>query len=139
MSVAQMVQTVARGRDCRRLRSNARRRPSSIRWLRVVLHDRSIPFAKSAPPGDRRVSDRVPFPAEITMVWNHDTATVVRYTTLDASDGGYRIHSTLPMIEGATGVALRLLPEGRPLDSPVMVAWCAPAEGGGYEIGLRAF
>ncbi|MHC4910417.1 MAG: PilZ domain-containing protein [Planctomycetota bacterium] len=104
-----------------------------------MLYDRFIPFQKAAPPGERRVSDRVPFPAEITLVWNHDPSTVVRYATLDASDGGYRIQTSVPVLPGTTGVALRLLPEGRPLNCAIMVAWSAPSEDGGYEVGLRCF
>lgn len=90
---------------------------------------------------DRRRSDRLPFPAEMVMVWNYDLNTTMRYRVIDAGDGGYRIHSSLPMLVGTTGMVLRLLPSrGQQLDQPVMVAWTrARPNGDGYDIGLRCF
>jgi hypothetical protein len=90
---------------------------------------------------DRRQSDRIPFPAEMVMVWNHDFDTPMRYRVIDAGDGGYRIHSSLPLQEGMTGMVLRLLPSrGQALDQPVMVAWSrATEEKHGFEVGLRCF
>lgn len=90
---------------------------------------------------DRRDSDRLPFPAEMVLVWNHDLQTPMRYPVSDAGDGGYRIHTSLPVLEGTTGMVLRLLPgRGRPLDQPVMVAWIKPTElCAGYDVGLRCF
>lgn len=91
---------------------------------------------------DRRTSDRVPYPAEAIVVWTHDLASPMRYRVIDAGDGGYRIHSSMPLLEGTTGMLLRLLPgRGRPMDQPVMVAWIKPAEeeATGYDVGLRIF
>jgi hypothetical protein len=74
------------------------------------------------------------------LVWNHDLTTPMRYRVLDAGDGGYRIASSLPIIEGATGMVLRLLPGHGSLDQPVMVAWTRRSgETGGFDIGLRCF
>ena len=90
---------------------------------------------------ERRHSDRVPFPAELILAWNHDTRSPVRYRVIDAGDGGYRIQSSMPMLEGTTGMVVRLLPgRGEPIGQPVMVAWSRPAdEGAGFDIGLRFF
>lgn len=90
---------------------------------------------------DRRASDRVPFPSELILAWNNDPATPVRYRVIDAGDGGYRIQSSMPLLEGTTGMVVRLLPgRGAPLGQPVMVAWSRPSEEmDGYEVGLRFF
>lgn len=90
---------------------------------------------------ERRASDRVPFPAELVLAWNHDLAHRMRYRIIDAGDGGYRIHSSLPILEGTTGMVLRMLPGGKqPLDQPVMVVWCHAAEDAdGFDVGLRLF
>lgn len=108
-----------------------------------MLHDRVMSkaaqrVAQSA--AERRGSDRLPFPAEMVLVWNHDLGTPMRYRVLDAGDGGYRIHSTFNMLEGTTAMVLRLLPgRGQQLDQPVMVAWSRATADGEYEIGLRCF
>ena len=93
---------------------------------------------------DRRESDRIPFPAEMVLVWNHDLHTPMRYRVMDAGDGGYRIRTSTPPVEGMTGMVIRMLPgprNGERLDQPVMVAWMHPAEDadGEYDAGLRCF
>ena len=104
-----------------------------------MLHD-GLPAADTDQLSldDRRHHDRVPFPAEMTLIWHHDVDTMLRYRILDASDGGFRLRSSTPMLTGMTGMVLRLLPEGRAMDQPVMVAWCR-RDGGEYEIGLETF
>jgi hypothetical protein len=63
----------------------------------------------------------------------------MRYRAHDAGDGGFRVSSSTPMLEGATGTVLRLLPEGTPVNRCVAVAWCRRDERrGGYELGLRS-
>jgi len=91
---------------------------------------------------ERRGSDRVPFPAEMILIWNHDAALRHRHRIIDAGDGGYRIATSLPLLEGTTGMVVRLLPCGTTQKpQPVMVAWCRKAGEGrdGYEAGLRVF
>jgi hypothetical protein len=90
---------------------------------------------------DRRASDRVPFPAEMVLAWNHDFSHRMRFRIIDAGDGGYRIHSSLPVLEGTTGMVLRILPGGvQPIDQSVMVVWChACDDGEGFDVGLRVF
>jgi hypothetical protein len=105
---------------------------------------------------ERRDSDRVPFPAELVLVWNHDLHTPMRYRVIDAGDGGYRIRTSTPLIEGMTGMVIRMLPsqKGVRLDQPVMVVWTHPVRqapgrdskgdsgrdsSGDYEAGLRCF
>lgn len=124
--------------------------------LSFMLHDsvmsrgrkRGMPQPGSAEADkqclDRRQSDRVPFPAEMVVVWNFDLDTPMRYAVIDAGDGGYRIHSSHPVQEGTTGMVLRLLPgRGQALDQPVMVAWTRPSDAGdaaaGFDVGLRCF
>lgn len=112
-----------------------------------MLHDAVMSrFSSLQPHGqsiDRRDSDRLPFPAEMVLVWNHDLSTPIRFRVIDAGDGGYRVHSAFPILEGTTGMVLRLLPgRGQPLDQPVMVAWSRQApdsNNNGYELGLRCF
>ena len=71
------------------------------------------------------------------MQWHHDPHALVRYRVIDSSDGGFRLHSSLPLLQGMTGLALKLLPEGLDLQHPVMVAWSEPAGAGlGFEVGL---
>lgn len=89
---------------------------------------------------DRRRSDRVPFPAELVLAWMHDLGTPMRFRVVDAGQGGFRIHTCTPVIEGMTGIAIKLLPNGDPLDRAVMVAWVGPPdENGKRYIGLRNF
>ena len=126
---------------------------------RIMLHDtimsramtrgRQTPGPDQAVGGcdDRRAADRVPFPGEMILLWHHDPALRHRHRVLDAGDGGYRIATSLPLLEGTTGMVLRLLPSDSASDKPqpVMVAWCckmagaAEDGGGGYEVGLRVF
>lgn len=86
---------------------------------------------------DRRRTPRLPCPGEITLAWLHDPATPIRLTLINVSDGGLRVRSSLPVLDGTTGVAMRLLPEGRPIDRAVSVSWCRADEAGGWQIGLR--
>jgi hypothetical protein len=107
-----------------------------------MLHDAVMSRTSAGRAGtDRRESDRLPFPAEMIVVWNHDLDTTLRYQVIDAGDGGYRIRTSLPMLEGTTGMVLRMLPgRGRSLDQPVMVAWSRKAdEAAGFDVGLRCF
>ena len=115
-----------------------------------MLHDgimsrtsrRGKPRADRPNLADRRDSDRVPFPAEMVLVWNHDLQTAMRYRVMDAGDGGYRIRTSAPLVEGMTGMVIRMLPgRGERIDQPVMVVWMHPADGadGEYEAGLRCF
>lgn len=88
----------------------------------------------------RRSGDRLPYPAELILIWNHDPATRIRYRVLDAGDGGCRIHTSLPLIEGMTGMALKLLPEGNAINRPIMVVWNGRSQDDdGHEAGLRFF
>lgn len=71
------------------------------------------------------------------MQWHHDPHAKVRYRVIDFSEGGFRLHSSLPLLTGMTGVALQLLPEFRTLSQPIMVAWSRASEAGiGFEVGL---
>lgn len=128
-----------------------------------MLHDtvmaRALMHGQEAGAGiacdDRRRADRLPFPCEMILLWNHDASLRHRHRVIDASDGGYRICSTLPLLPGTTGMVLRLLPcGGHDKAQPVMVVWCRKAAGDGndgdaggargegdrgYEVGLRIF
>ncbi len=103
----------------------------------MMHEDIMLSQADLAAGHDLRQTPRVPCPTELTLVWHHNPGTVVRYRVLDVSDGGLRLRSSVPLIEGATGMVLRMLPEGTPIERPVMVVWSKPAEEGGYALGLR--
>ena len=106
-----------------------------------MLHDHT--FSQRSRPlteEDRRQMARIPFPAELVLIWHHDVNTRLRYRVRDISDGGFRIRSTTPLVKGTTGTALTLLPEGEILDMALVVVWCnEDLENGGYEVGLRRF
>lgn len=104
-----------------------------------MLHDHVVPDASAAPSTDeRRRGDRVPFPVEVTVSWLHDPDTIVRYAVTDAGDGGLRLRASTPLPPGLTGTVLRVLPEGRAYDRPVMVRWCRPApDDRGWAVGLE--
>jgi hypothetical protein len=63
---------------------------------------------------DRRQHDRLPCPVEIVLAWHHEPETPIRYHLQDAGDGGLRISSRHPLMQGMTGIALRLLPRAKP-------------------------
>lgn len=107
-----------------------------------MLHDGILSRAtrRDAAVDDRREGDRVPYPAELVLAWMHDLDMSVRCRVLDAGDGGFRIRTAMPLVEGTTGIALRLLPEGHPIDRSVMVVWIGEVdEHGEREVGLRYF
>lgn len=109
-----------------------------------MIHDSMLASRGSLSAGnDRRYADRIPFPCDIVLQWHHDFATPVRYRVIDVSDGGMRIASNLPLVEGMTGMAMRILPEGRAIDRSVMVAWCKSGRKGEAdepcEVGLCFF
>lgn len=86
---------------------------------------------------ERRAFQRVPFPAELVVTWFHDMKTPIRYRVIDAGEGGFRIRTTLPLIQGMTGVALKLLPEGRTIERTVSVAWVRLVNGLESDAGLK--
>ena len=99
-----------------------------------MLHEKMLTDVTA----NRRKSGRVPFPAELVIAWIHDPDVQLRLAVIDASDGGYRIRSAMPMLEGTIGVATRLLPEGQPLNQTITVVWSQPSEDGvGHQVGLR--
>lgn len=104
----------------------------------TMMHeDVMFRHADPASAHDLRQTTRVPCPAEVTLIWHHNPSSVIRYRVLDVSDGGLRLRSSVPLIDGTTGMVLRMLPEGTSIEKPVMVVWSHNAEQGGYEIGLR--
>ena len=107
----------------------------------VMLNDAITARAAAArrrERSDRRDADRTRCPGEVVLRWLHDQSTTMRYELVDVSDGGYRVHTTLPVIPGTVAVLLRLLPKGEVLDQSAIVAWSNPSpDRDGYEIGLR--
>lgn len=82
----------------------------------------------------------MPFPAELVLAWMHDLGTPLRFCVVDAGDGGFRIRTSTPLVEGMTGIAVKLLPGGEQLDRAVMVAWVGPPDRDGQrDVGLRFF
>lgn len=104
-----------------------------------MIHDGMLSrTTRDAQATDRRRGMRVPFPTEMIIRWFSDMRSPVRYAIIDAADGGFRIRTSLPVMEGMTGVIMMLLPEGKSIDQTVAVAWTRNAEDGvGFEAGLR--
>jgi hypothetical protein len=72
------------------------------------------------------------------------TDVLVRYETLDLSEGGMRIRSSCALLEGMTGRVRLSLPDSPTIDRPAMVAWsraCYDREGriDHFEAGIRLF
>ncbi len=96
-----------------------------------MLHD-------SLSTEDRRRAARNVKRAELVIRWHHDPDVPIRYPVLDMGDGGVRILSTLPLLRGLSGTAVKLLPKGEPINRPCSVAWTQPpALDGPFEIGLE--
>lgn len=95
-------------------------------------------LAAPSPTADRRATERAPYRGELVVIWHHHPSSSARYRVVDWSNGGFRISCAMPMIDGMTGLAMRLLPEGKRIEKPVMVAWSKPDEAAeGYQVGLR--
>jgi len=106
-----------------------------------MLHDGLQPRRqKSTACDDRRSGPRVPYPSELVLAWHCEMPCMSRYAVIDVGDGGFRIRSSAPLVEGMTGTAVTLLPDGHDIGAAVMVIWCrkSPDEDG-YEVGLRRF
>ncbi len=88
--------------------------------------------------GERRHGARKEVEAEVVIRWQHDLQTAIRYPVTDLGEGGLRILSATPLLRDMLGIAVRLLPAGKPLNRPCAVSWCRPsAPGGPWEVGLR--
>jgi hypothetical protein len=104
-----------------------------------MLHDAML-SQRTLSADERRRAPRAALPLEITLLWHYDPGQVLRFTALDVSDGGMRLRTSMPLVEGMTGMVLNLLPKGEPLNKAAIVVWVRPArEGSGYEAGLRFF
>ena len=102
----------------------------------TVLSDATDPINHD----ERRQSARTPSQCELLVLWHHDPSTTVRYAVVDLSEGGVRIRTSTPPVQGMTGIAVRMLPEGTQLNRPVMVAWAGPASNeGSFDAGLRFY
>ncbi len=74
------------------------------------------------------------------MLWHFDPTEVLRFSAVDVSDGGMKLRTSTPLVEGMTGMVLNLLPKGEPVNRAAMVVWVRPvANDNGYEAGLRFF
>ncbi len=106
-----------------------------------MLHDAVFSRSLGAPDGlERRTLRRTSSPAELVLIWHHDPQTPIRYQVIDAHENGVRIRTTVPMVEGMVGRALKMIPQGRSVDRSVMVVWVGPRNASGeHEAGLRYF
>lgn len=103
-----------------------------------MLHDPAFHRSSDSETStERRGSARTAASGELALAWSHDRQNTMRYQLIDVGDGGMRIQSTVPILTGTIGTALRLLPEGEKLDQPVMVVWVRRLEDELYDIGLR--
>ncbi len=108
--------------------------------LGIMLHDALIPGPhRQVSPDERRALERQPAsPSEVVMLWHHDMETAIRYPLIDLNDGGVRILTATPLVEGMTGTAVNLLPTGKRINRPCTVRWARRRkEGRAYEAGLR--
>ena len=103
-----------------------------------MLHDSLFPKENDLETtDDRRRSSRASVSAELVVRWHHDPDTPIRYRVLDMGDGGVRILSGIPLLRGLSGLAVKLLPEGKSINRPCSVSWARPPTlGGPFEIGL---
>jgi hypothetical protein len=93
---------------------------------------------------ERRLPLRHPYSGQIVLLWHHDPSRACTYETVDTSESGARVRTSCPLLEGMTGVALRLNPGELPIDRTVMVVWCRGIRDGAgrlthHEAGLRFF
>ncbi len=112
----------------------------------AVFHDSAFQDptgeAARASSAERRGGDRNEFPAEVVVLWHHQPWTTIRYQLVDMSDGGLRLRSNLPFVEGSSATFVRLLPEGTRLGRSGMVVWSRhmPLDGRpAFEAGFQFF
>ena len=89
---------------------------------------------------ERRDGDRRPFAAELVVTWDAHPEQTLRYPIENVSEGGYMLRSTLPVLEGELGMAIRTIPtdEGGDLQRKIMVVWSQPGKPfEGYHIGVQ--
>lgn len=88
----------------------------------------------------RNSARRLVSESDLVVVWHHEGRTPVRYSVLDVSEGGARVLSSMPLVKGMSGSAVKLLPGGTAIMRPCQVSWMRPASAGGsklaYEVGL---
>ena len=103
-----------------------------------MLNDALIPgHHRHDPSQDRRHTARLAVRAELLVLWHHDPETAVRYPLIDIGDGGVRILSSIPLLKGMSGTAVKLLPRGETINRPCHVSWARPpVQDGPFEIGL---
>ncbi len=104
-----------------------------------MLHDgitqRQLETASEA---ERRSGPRVPYPSELVIAWHCSLPDSTRYAIVDVSNGGFRIRTSVPLVQGMTGMVSRILPEGHEVGAAVKVVWCRPADNScGYDAGLQ--
>lgn len=100
-----------------------------------MIRDTSIPNPETG-TGERRRDEREAASGELCLTWMHDPGTVVRLALLDRSDHGFRVRSSLPVLNGTVGRVLRVLPAGEPVDRSYQVAWIR-SRNGAWELGLE--
>ncbi|MDP7008002.1 MAG: hypothetical protein QGI78_00350 [Phycisphaerales bacterium] len=104
-----------------------------------MIHDTAFQRTDAADV-EHRCTARQNYQGEAILRWSHDFGTPVRYQVVDRSEGGIRIVSQLPLTEGMTGVITRYLPEGTPINQPIMVAWASSTpDDDGYHCGIWFF
>jgi len=102
-----------------------------------MIHEQRLAAESTTTHLERRRDERAPLPAEMTLRWLHDPETLIRVQVRDVSERGYRLHTRLPIRLGATGIAVRLLPSGEPLDHVVVVMRIHRQDDGTYDVGLQ--
>jgi len=106
-----------------------------------MFHEPTLSRTATKQPGDeRRTEPRLPAQGEVTIRWHLEPPMTMRYELVELSDSGARIRCGMSIPCGAIGTVLKQLPEGTPVNRPVMVQWVGAADDDDRrEIGLWFF
>jgi len=103
-----------------------------------MMHaDLPTPRLLNAESSERRALERSSASGEVLLAWNHDLTARVRLGVIDLTEDGMRVRASLPILDGMTGIVIRLLPSGADLHRVFRVKWVREHEQGGFEAGLR--
>jgi hypothetical protein len=112
--------------------------PISLCHHAAMMHaDLPTPRLLNAESSERRALERSSAGGEVLLAWNHDLSARVRLGVIDLTEDGMRVRASLPILDGMTGIVIRLLPSGADLHRVFRVKWVREHEQGGFEAGLR--
>lgn len=75
---------------------------------------------------------------EVILAWDQDLTQYLRFQLVDLSQFGMRIRGRFPILSGAGGIAISLLPERATINRVLTVRWVeGPDDTGLYEAGVE--